>query len=78
MSRSYKKHPAFRVEDCHFGKREAARRVRHYDDILPDGGYYKRLARGWVIDQWDYLSQRDNERYGDVDEERWRKCYYRK
>ena len=77
MSRSYKKHPAFRVEDWRFGKRGAARKMRRYHDMIPDGSWYKKLARD-VIDQWDYLSQRDNERYGWLDDEYWRKCYYRK
>lgn len=55
MSRSRKKNPVvsdYNRKGTTFYKRQAARKIRYYKGIIPNGSYFKKLYCSWNI--FDY------------------------
>ena len=54
MSRSYR-YPVNRDEKKKFGKKQANKKIRHYNEIIAEGGNYKKLYSSYNISdyKWD-------------------------
>lgn len=78
MSRSYKKTSIIKYcGNSRFGKRQANKKVRVYNDVSLKGNSYKKLYESYNInDIVEYCSKEKAIRDDFLDE--WNKAYYRK
>lgn len=63
MSRSYKKHPTFKIT-TRDGKREAARAFRRFKGDVSNGRFYRKVYESYDVIDWIFRAyQEEHEQY---------------
>lgn len=55
MSRSYRKHPGYKLQ-IQGGKRASARKVRRYRRAIPNGAFYKKIYNSYNVIDYVFLA----------------------
>lgn len=55
MSRSYRKHPGYKLQ-IQGGKRASARKVRRYRRSIPNGAFYKKIYNSYNVIDYVFLA----------------------